>query len=91
MGSKKGSKGSKGALDNCVKQIEGIVRSHRDAVEQSQKIKVEHNSPLVPWLVLWACYVYNRLSVDVIARTPYEKTKGKPSRRELLPFGEIVC
>ena len=85
-----GSKGSKGSMENGVKQIEGLARTHRDAVEQSQKIKVEHKSPIVPWLVLWTSYVYNRLSVDANGRTPYEKTKGKPFRKELVPFGERV-
>ncbi|CAK0857324.1 unnamed protein product [Prorocentrum cordatum] len=86
----RGSKESNGAMENGAMQIEGLVRTHRGALEILQGIKVEHESALVPWLVLWAAYVYNRFSRDVNGKTPYEKTKGKPFRRELLPFGERI-
>ena len=73
-----------------VRSIEGMVRTHRDAVERSQGIRIEGDSPLVPWLVLWSAFVHNRFAVDVEGRTPYEKCKGKRFKRELLPFGEKV-
>ena len=81
---------SNGMIEVGVRTIEGLVRTHRDAVERSQGIRVDGDSPLVPWLVLWAAYVYNRFSVDVQGRTPYEKCKSKRFKRELLPFGEKV-
>ena len=78
-----GESQSNGAMENAVMQIEGLVRSHRDALEVSQKISVSNESPLVPWLVKWAAFVYNRFSRDVNGKTPYEKTKGKSFNREL--------
>ncbi len=77
-------------MENATQQIEGLVRSHRDAVEQSQGITVGSDSALVPWLAKWAAYVYNRFAVDVNGGTPYELTKGKVFKRELLPFGERI-
>eukprot|EP00975_Prorocentrum_lima_P041614 8742457-Prorocentrum_lima.AAC.1 len=32
----------------AVMQMEGLVRTHRDAVEQLLGIKCEHDSPVVP-------------------------------------------
>ena len=85
-----GAHQANGSIENGVLQMEGIVRTQRDALEQSQGIRVEHDSPLVPWLVLWSAFVWNRFSVDMNGRTPYERVKGKPFKRELVPFGERV-
>ena len=81
---------SNGMIENGVKQIEGIIRTHRSAVEHSQGVELSTDSHIIPWLVLWASYLYNRFSLDVRGRTPYEKTKGKRFKRELLEFGERV-
>jgi hypothetical protein len=66
---------SNGAMENGVMQIEGLVRSHRDALEVSQGVTVTNESPLVPWLVKWAAFVYNRFSRDVNGKCPMRKRR----------------
>ena len=65
-----GASQANGSIETGVQQIEGLVRTHRDAAEQAQGIRIEGDSPLIPWLVQWCAFVYNRFSLDVNGRTP---------------------
>ena len=38
---------SNGMIEVGVRTIEGLVRTHRDAVERSQDIRIEDDSPLI--------------------------------------------
>jgi len=85
-----GSHQSNGAAEVAVQLIEGMARTSVLVVEEKYKCKVTVRSPILPWIVRHASYVYNRFQTKKNGRTPYEVLTMQKFKSPLLEFGEVV-
>ena len=86
----KGDSASNGKAEKAVRDVQGMIRTWKDAVETSYSIQLESNHILIPWIVRHSGEVITRCRMDSTGRTPYQKLKGKHSSTRMLPFGEKV-
>ena len=82
-----GDSQSNGLAESAVREIKGVVRSLRWALEELHGVKVENSSPVLPWLVRHAGSMISRTRRGADGRTAFELRKGKSYRRRLPPFG----
>ena len=59
-------------------------------VEEKYKCTVTVKSPILPWIVRHASYVYNRFQTKKNGRTPYEELTMQKFKSPLLEFSEVV-
>ena len=52
--------------------------------------RIESAHPMLPWLANHAGVLINRFQVGIDGRTAYERLKGKPFRKALVPIGECI-
>ena len=81
---------SNGGIENAVKNIRGMIRTVRDAVEESMGEPIKDDSVLMPWLVEHAANLVTVCQVGRDGRTPHERLRGKRPPQALVPFGEKV-
>ena len=81
---------SNGVIERAVQDVEGMVRTLKDQLETSYSTKIESGHPVLTWLVNHAGMLLSRFQIGVDGNTAYERLKGKPFRRKVIPFGECV-
>ena len=79
-----------GEIEATVKQIMGIIRTNKLDLEQriQREIPVEH--PVMTWLVEYAAWIVNIRAVGTDGAVAFERVRGRPFHKRLLPFGELV-
>jgi hypothetical protein len=85
-----GDSQSNGLAECAVREVKGVVRSLRWALEELHGMKVENTSTVLPWLVRHAGSMISRTRRGADGRTAFELRKGRCYRRRLPPFGEKV-
>ena len=86
-----GKSQSNGSIEHAVQQIQGLVRTMRDALESRYMIRMDGNNHLLPWMVMHAAASCSRFNVGKDGETPYERVKGKPCQRKHIELGECVA
>ena len=79
-----------GLAENAVKEVKGVIRSLRWAFDELHGIKLDVQSPVLPWMVRHAGSMMSRARRGRDGRTAFELRKGRPYRRRLPAFGEKV-
>jgi hypothetical protein len=79
-----------GAVERAIQTWEGQVRCMKDALEHRLQTEIPPDHAIMTWIVEYAASLMRRSLVSMDGRTPYEKIKGRPSRRSLSVFGERV-
>ena len=77
-------------MERAIQDVEEQIRVIKDALDDPYGHVIEAEHPSLPWLVNHAAYLLTRFQVGVDGRTAYERLRGKPFRRTMLPFGECV-
>ena len=72
-----------GAVERAIQTWEGQVRTMKDALEHRLQAEIPPEHAIMTWIVEHAATLVRRSLVSVDGRTPYEKIKGRPSRRSL--------
>ena len=85
-----GESKSNGAVENAVQQVQGQVRSMKDALECRLGIRLTEESPMIPWMVMHAAKTMNRYLVGPDGKTAHRRWKGKDFKRDVAEFGETV-
>ena len=80
-----------GLAENAVKNVQGQVRTLKDALETRLKARLTEGHPAVPWLVIHAASVMNRSRKDEEGFTPYRRWRGKEFASPVAEFGERVA
>ena len=69
---------SNGEVENTVQIMEGQIRTMKLALEHKYRIKVVENHHMLPWLIIYAAFLYNRFNrITLDGRTTYERCNGK--------------
>lgn len=77
-----------GDIEVAIRELEKMIRILKDAMEARMGRAVEHTHPVLTWLPAHAAFIITRFAVSKDGKTAFERSRGKPYRRELLPFGE---
>jgi hypothetical protein len=79
-----------GAVERAIQTWEGQVRTVKDALEHRLGCVIPPDHPVMTWIVDYSASLLRRCLVTADGRTPYEKVKGRASRRSVGVFGEKV-
>lgn len=85
-----GDSNSNGAAEAAVKVHEGMVRTHKIALEKKIGKSIEDRSNIFEWICEWAALVHRRYKVSDDGRTAYERIRGKKASRTMVQIGENV-
>ncbi len=77
---------SNGLSERAVQSVEGMVRTHKLALEKKIDREIPSSHPLIAWLVEHCAFLLNKYLVSSDGRTPHERVKGKKYRGEVLEF-----
>jgi hypothetical protein len=79
-----------GAVERAIQTWEGQVRTMKDALEHKLQVVIPPDHAIMTWIIEYAASLLRRCLISNDGRTPYEKIKGRPSRRQVAVFGEKV-
>ena len=86
----KGSNGSLGAGERAHLAAAGKMRSIRHFLETKYQVKIGPDNLLIPWLIRHISWLLDRFQTKKNGKTAYESMRGKPYKRQVIPFGEIA-
>ena len=79
-----------GEIESTIKQVEGMVRTYKLALEARIGAEIPEDHNIIPWLIKHAAASLNRYNVGKDGLTPYRRLRGKNFRKEVADFGESV-
>ena len=85
-----GDHAANGVAEATVKQVQGQIRTMKDALETRIGARIEADSWILPWLILHAAATMNRRRKDRSGITAFRKWKGREFNRYVAEFGERV-
>ncbi len=81
---------SMGAVERMNRSLAGQIRSLRLSLQKQHGQRLAATHPLTPWLIRHAAWVLTRFTVWPSGHVPYESTRGRAYRSELVELGEQV-
>ena len=85
-----GDHSANGDIENAIKQVQGQIRTMKDALESRYGERIPRDSHTLPWLVMHAATTITRYRKDADGITAYRRWKGKEFKRDVAEFGENV-
>ena len=85
-----GESRSNGYTDSGVRTLEGILRTHKFALEERLQVKVDTGHPIFGWLVEHSVDLVTKFQVGEDGLTAYQRLKKRPYNGEVLDFGTRV-
>ena len=85
-----GDHAANGDVESAVRQVQGQIRTMKDALESRYGERLPGDSHAMPWLVAHAAATITRFRKDDHGLTAYRRWKGKEFRRPVAEFGECV-
>ncbi len=83
-----GSSKSNGLVERSVRDVQGLIRTIRSALEHRWSLRIGITHPIWTWLVEYVGYLWTRFSVGKDGKTAYERCKGKKVKAMGMEFGE---
>ena len=85
------SKGNS-AAENAVKQVQGLLRTHKSALERHITKSIPREHPVIAWMVEYVAFLLTTRRVKSNGLTPYQHLRGKQFVHPLLCFGgKCLC
>ena len=85
-----GDHAANGDVENAIRQVQGQIRTMKDALESRYGERLPRDSHVLPWLVMHAAATISRYRKDAHGITAYRRWKGKEFKRDVAEFGENV-
>ena len=85
-----GDHAANGDVENAIRQVQGQIRTMKDALESRYGERIPRDSHILPWLVMHAAATITRYRKDADGITAYRRWKGKEFKRDVAEFGENV-
>ena len=79
-----------GEIEATVKQVTGIIRTNKLDLERRVQREVPVDHPVMTWLVEYAAWMINVRVIGADGAVAFERVRGRPFHKRLLPFGERV-
>jgi len=70
--------------------VEKALQGLKFATERKSQGQIGEMNNVFAWLIRHAAYTLNVAQVGHDGKTPYERLKGRPFKKELVPFGECI-
>ncbi len=83
-------KQANGVAEKAVREVKGMIRTYVDSIEEKAKVKLEGSDAIMTWIVRHAAAMITRFQVGTDGKTPYERMKGKRTKRPLAAIGEKI-
>ena len=80
---------SNGAVEVAVRQVQGLLRTHKASLEAALKCKIPSRHPVLHWLVEHVAFLLTIRVRGTDGRTAYQRARGKAFDNRLVCFGEI--
>ena len=81
---------SNGSIESAIRELAGMHRTLKDAIETKIGEKLGPDHPMLPWIVEYSGTVITRYRVGKDGRTAYCRIKGKNPSNKVVPLGEKV-
>ena len=81
---------SNGHAESAVKQVQGMLRSHKACLEERLGRKVPVDHPVMTWLVEFTAWMITVCRRGPDGRTAFQLTRGREYLKRLLGFAEKV-
>ena len=81
---------SNGHAENTNQQVQGLIRTHRDALESRYEINLTGKSVILPWIVKHAAASLTRFIIGKDGRSALQRLKGQRCRQDQGYIGECV-
>ena len=82
---------SNGVVEKAIQEVEGMVRTLKNALEERLRWRIEPDHPVLTWLVEWAATLINLYRVGKDGKTPVQRHKGDDRRhRAIAEFDEAI-
>ena len=88
--SRVGDSDSNGKIERNIREVKGMIRTFRCAIESKTGKEVRLDDPIVPWMVRHAAYVITRCRVGADGKTALQRIKGRKVSVPWVPLGETV-
>ena len=85
-----GESQSNGVIERAIQEVEGLVRTLKDQVEEKYQQHIQQDHPFLAWLIRHAVDLWSKFQLGVDGKTPYERLKGKKFSKEMLPIGSCL-
>ena len=85
-----GDSDSNGKIERAIRDVKGMIRTLRSAVEEKTGKTIRLDAAVVPWIVRHAAYIPTRCKVCPDGKTAMQKIKGRRVNVPWIPFGESV-
>ncbi len=77
------SKGN-GAVENAVKQVQGLLRTHKSVLKRHTSTSISREHPVIAWMVEDVAVLLTTRRVKRNGLTPYQHLRGTQSVQPLL-------
>ena len=88
--SKVGDSNSNGKIERTIREVKGLIRTMRSALEENIKEKIRLDSPIVPWLIRHVGYIVTRCRIGEDGKTAMQRIKGRKVNVPWVGFGEMI-
>ena len=85
-----GDSNSNGKIERTIREVKGMIRTLRSALEGNIKEKITLADQVVPWLVRHAAYLITRCRVGKDGKTAMQRIKGRKISAPMVEFGESI-
>ena len=88
--SPKGESQSNGSIESAIRELAGMTRTLKDAIESKIGEPLGQDHPMLPWIVEHSGTVITRYRIGKDGRTAYQRIKGKNPSNRVVPLEEKV-
>ena len=88
--SRVGDSDSNGKIERAIRDVKGMIRTLRSALEEKTGKTIRLDAAVVPWIVRHAAYILTRCKICPDGKTAMQKMKGRRVNVPWIPFGESV-
>ena len=86
----KGESQANGLAERAILELSGIARTLKVALERRIGVRLRATDAVIPWMIEHCGTLISRHKIGIDGLTPFERVKGKPNRKKMMEFGEVV-
>jgi hypothetical protein len=79
-----------GEIEATVKQLTGLLRTHKLSLERAIGMQVPQSHPLMSWLVEYSAWIINVRVLGEDGLTAFQRVRGRAYGKRFVCFGEKV-
>ena len=81
---------STGEIERAIQEVQGQVRTNREAIKAKYQQEIEGTHPVMPWLIRHSAAQLNRYKVGNDGKTAHERMRGRKFKNATVEMAECV-